>query len=62
MVKILCQALKGFKILYEKYGYFTIDASLISINDEGMVKCWMNQKYSVSAPKPCFSYKKVTKG
>jgi hypothetical protein len=62
MVKILYQALKGFKILYERYGYFTVDASLISISEEGMVKCWVNQKYSVSTAKQSFSYKKVTKG
>ncbi len=59
MLKILYNCLKGFKILFEKYGYFTIDSSLIGVNNEGRPKCWVNKKYSEPNPKPSYSYKKM---
>jgi hypothetical protein len=62
MIKILYHSLKGFKVLHNKYGYFTIDSSMIGINFNEEPKCWANRKYSHAMPKPSYSYKKVTNG
>lgn len=39
---LLARVLKGFKILYDKVGRFHITEDLVCINEEGIVKVWMN--------------------
>lgn len=60
MIKILYFALKGFKILFEKFGYFDIETSMIGVNDIGQLKVWMNKKYNQYVPKSTYSYLKPT--
>lgn len=62
MIKIIYRSLIGFQILFEKFGYFTIDSSLIGVNQEGFSKCWLNKKFNDMRPKQSFSYKKVMNG
>lgn len=47
---ILEAALEGFDILERRYGAFEIDANLISINTEGIIKVWVNPDYSKNWP------------
>lgn len=60
MVKIIYSSLKGFKVLFEKYAYFTVESVMIGINDVGETKVWLNRKHSEYQPKPSYSYAKTT--
>lgn len=54
--------MKDFQLLFEKFGYFTIEASMIGVNHEGKIKCWASQKLSHSKPKSSYSYEKIKSG
>lgn len=41
---------EGFKILYEKVGYFDITEQMIFFNQQGKVKVWMNPNLSKHHP------------
>jgi hypothetical protein len=42
--------LQGFKILYEKVGYFAIKEDMIFINKMGQVKVWINPNLAKNQP------------
>jgi hypothetical protein len=42
--------LSGFKVLYEKVGYFDISEEMIFITKEGKVKVWLNSNLSKNEP------------
>lgn len=42
--------LEGFKLLYEKVGYFDITEEMIFISKEGKVKVWINCNISKNEP------------
>lgn len=42
--------LEGFKVLNEKFGYFTITEEMIFITKEGKVRVWMNPNPSRNTP------------
>lgn len=47
---LLSRTLKGFKILYDKVGKFHITEDLVCINEEGIVKVWLNHNLSLNEP------------
>ena len=46
----LREALRGFKMLSEKFGPFTITHRMIGFNVSGNVKVWMNENFAVNRP------------
>lgn len=49
---VYSQSLQGFHILSNQTdsGYFPVSEELIGVNNEGIVKVWMNDKYDRTYP------------
>lgn len=60
MIRILYSALKGYQLLHQQYGYFTIESVMIGLNDAGETKVWLSRKYCQNLPKTSYSYAKLT--
>ncbi len=49
-LSILLSALVGFEHLFEVFGYFPVRESMIAINEQGVVKVWVNPDLSKNRP------------
>lgn len=58
MLAILYFAIKGLYWLHQYWGsYFTVESYMISINEMGQVKTWLNRNAWEQIPKPSYSHK-----
>jgi hypothetical protein len=48
------QAFRGFAKLFDKVGYFEPTESLIGVNQQGIVKIWLNENLAKSYPETLF--------
>lgn len=46
-IMLLLHAIKGFKVLYENVGYFTVDPRMVVFNCKGECKVWMHEQLNV---------------
>lgn len=53
-MNILYWSLRGFKLLFEQFGCFSVDARMIGFLSTGDVKVWANRKYSKPGPTLCY--------
>lgn len=44
------QAFQGFSLLYKQVGGFNITEEMIGVNNEGVVKVWLNSDFGTSLP------------
>ena len=48
-IQLLLHVLKGFSILYERFGYFTPSAKSIFFNKKNEAKIWLNEDLRVTS-------------
>ena len=47
---VLYNALRGFGKLYNEHGPVDVNSRMFGYNDQGQLKCWMNENYGANYP------------
>ena len=54
VLHVYSQCFKGFAELYDTVGYFAIVEDMIAINNDAVVKVWLNKNYGRVVPAPVY--------